>query len=125
MMSILACRAPVATVAWGRRTTTRRRYHSNTGPVAVTTSDCRYRPAVRYNRVRTTTHGRCKPCRTPSRSNTCRCSVRKRTCESTSNSTDRSTESYSLKVCMPVFSDFADGLVGRRWLHFECLPEIL
>lgn len=91
------CRAPVETVTWDRRTITRRRYRSNTDPVAVTMSDFRCRPVV-HCKDRTTTRGLYRPCRTLWKSNTYRCSARRRTCEWTSNSTGRSTVSYSLKV---------------------------
>lgn len=69
---------PAETVTPARRIM-RPRYHSNTDPAAVTTWDCRCLPPARY-RDRTTSRGLCRPCRTRSKSSTCRCSVRKRTC---------------------------------------------
>lgn len=94
-MHVCCCSARVATVTRDLKTT-RPRCHWNTDP-AVTTSDCRCRLRVRC-RDHTTRHGRCRSCRTPWKSNTCRCSARKRTCEWTSSSTVHSTASYSLKV---------------------------
>lgn len=85
----IANSVPVATVTLARRTTTQPHCQSNTGP-ADTTSDCRCLP-VRF-RGHTTRLGPCRPCQTRSKSNTCKCSARRRTCESTLNSTVRSTE---------------------------------